>query len=246
MVKALASLLQHLLRLSFRTKDYITYDRASRNLCEMLGVRWVDPPSVKMDEKAEEKLGNVAKKEREAREAKEAKGPQRCKADETNGVMVVTCKHRFVYYYHVLLRPESRHNIFTFLVTRFEHRPPPFIIDDNACELSQYCKAFFAETSFLTDRFHAVNHKCFDEFKYNVHCLKGREEFQGLDNESVSEQINKLMKRFDRTEQRSTINNAMLVYDYYIYMHNLDLLRKWPKQQEAHIQWKYLIRAIPL
>jgi hypothetical protein len=54
--------------------------------------------------------------------------------------MVVTCKHRFVYYYHILLRHESLRDVFTFLVTRFEHRPPRFIIYDNACELSRYCE----------------------------------------------------------------------------------------------------------
>jgi hypothetical protein len=61
-------------------------------------------------------------------------------AHETDGVMVVTCKHCFVYYYHVLLRHESVRDVFTFLVTRFEHRPPRFIIYDNACELSRYCE----------------------------------------------------------------------------------------------------------
>ena len=49
-------------------------------------------------------------------------------------------KHRFVYYYHVLLRHESLRDVFTFLVTRFEHRPPRFVIYDNACELLRYCE----------------------------------------------------------------------------------------------------------
>jgi hypothetical protein len=64
--------------------------------------------------------------------------PPKPEKNETDGVMVVTCKHRFVFYYHVLLRHESLRDVFTFLVTRFEHRPPRFVIYDNACELSRY------------------------------------------------------------------------------------------------------------
>jgi hypothetical protein len=61
--------------------------------------------------------------------------------------MVVTCKHRFVYYYHILLRHESVRDVFTFLVTRFEHRPPRFIIYDNACELHRYCESVSKHTT---------------------------------------------------------------------------------------------------
>ncbi|GAQ92530.1 hypothetical protein KFL_010410030 [Klebsormidium nitens] len=161
------------------------------------------------------------------------KGVRRQKGDrsDTDGVMLVTCKHCFVYYYHVLLRHESLRDVFTFLVTRFQHRPPNFIIYDNACEFARYCRArwpeFFAHTMFLTDNFHGVTHKCSDEFKYHVHLLDKGREFQGLPNTSVPEQINSLMKRFDSTQAASTITNAMLVYDYFIYRHNMKLHAEW-------------------
>lgn len=58
----------------------------------------------------------------------------------TDGIMVVTCKHLVVYYYHVLLQHESVRDVFTFLCTRFLHRPPRFIIYDNACALDRYCR----------------------------------------------------------------------------------------------------------
>lgn len=58
---------------------------------------------------------------------------------DTDAILVVTCKHRFVYYIHVLLRHISLRDIFTFLSTRFEHRPPEYIIYNNACELQRYC-----------------------------------------------------------------------------------------------------------
>ncbi|GAQ93555.1 hypothetical protein KFL_016430020 [Klebsormidium nitens] len=97
---------------------------------------------------------------------------QKAERSDTDGVMIVTCKHLFIYYYHVLLRHESLRDVFTFLVTRFEHRPPKFIIYDKACELARYCRArwpeFFARTMFLTDIFHGVTHKCSDEFKYHA------------------------------------------------------------------------------
>jgi hypothetical protein len=105
---------------------------------------------------------------------------------------------------------------------------------------------FFAETTFLTDRFHGANHLCSDEFKYNCHGLRGRAEFQGPDNTSVSEQINRLMSRFDRTEQRATINTGMLVYDFYIQFHNADLLKKWPKMRAAQVcksRWQVCTRS---
>eukprot|EP00243_Klebsormidium_subtile_P012270 TRINITY_DN7390_c0_g1_i1.p1 TRINITY_DN7390_c0_g1~~TRINITY_DN7390_c0_g1_i1.p1 ORF type:complete len:194 (-),score=41.18 TRINITY_DN7390_c0_g1_i1:276-857(-) len=160
--------------------------------------------------------------------------------EDTHGIMVVTCKHRFVYYFHVLLRHVSLRDVFTFLLTRFEHRPPRFIIYDNACELSRYCDMrwpeFFAETIFLTDRFHGANHLCSDEYKYDGHGLQGREEFQGPDNTSVPEQINNVMRRFDRTEQRATINTGMLVYNYYIFRHNTDLLAKWQEKRGTDIR----------
>jgi hypothetical protein len=99
---------------------------------------------------------------------------------------------------------------------------------------------FFAETTFLTDRFHGANHLCSDEFKYNCHGLRGakgaREEFQGPSNTSVSEQINELMSRFDRMEQRATINTWMLVYDFYIQAQNADLVALWPKMRQSQVR----------
>ncbi|GAQ93113.1 hypothetical protein KFL_013070010 [Klebsormidium nitens] len=192
---------------------------------------------MKLDE-AEEKVAIMWEaKKKAAKAAEEKKKPPKPATDETAGIMVVTCKHRFVYYYHVLLRHESLRDVFTFLVTRFEHRPPRFIIYDNACELSRYCEGrwpeFFAETTFLTDRFHGVNHLCSIEFKYHKQRLQGREEFPGPDQDSVSELINRLMSRFDKTEQRANINTGMLVYDYYIQVHNTDLLANWPKMRQS-------------
>jgi hypothetical protein len=102
--------------------------------------------------------------------------------------------------------------------------------------LLQRWPEFFAETTFLTDRFHGVNHLCSDEFKYNTHGLKGREEFPGPDNSSVSEQINKLMMIFDKTQQRATINTGMLVYNSYILEHNTNLVNKWPKKKAMQVR----------
>ena len=96
----------------------------------------------------------------------------------------------------------------------------------------------------MTDRFHGANHLCSDEFKYNTHGLKGREEFPGKDNTSVSELINRLMSRFDRTEQRATINTGMLVYDFYIQVHNTDLLAAWPRKQLLQVRLTHV--GLPL
>jgi hypothetical protein len=106
---------------------------------------------------------------------------------------------------------------------------------DGACALQRWPE-YFAETTFLTDRFHGVNHLCSDEFKYNKHGMEARAEHNGSHNTSVSEQINSLMKRFDKTEQCASINTGMLVYDYFILRHNAKLKEKWPERRELQVR----------
>lgn len=63
----------------------------------------------------------------------------------------------------------------------------------------------------------------FRRVQYNKHGTDGRDAFQGSSNTPVSEQINKLMERFDKTAGASTIPHALLVYGYYIHCHNTQL-----------------------
>jgi hypothetical protein len=99
--------------------------------------------------------------------------------------------------------------------------------------------AFFAETMFLTDVFHGVCHKCGDEFKYYKHFL---DEGRDPRNTSVAEQINSLMKRFDRIVAASSIDTAMVIYDYFVYRHNVELRKKMLERSADEVSsWTSLI-----
>ena len=59
----------------------------------------------------------------------------------------------------------------------------------------------------------------------------------------MSEQINNLMRRFDRTEQRATINTGMLVYNYYIFRHNTRLENEQAASASVREEAPALLRA---
>ncbi|KAJ7739668.1 hypothetical protein DFH07DRAFT_752074 [Mycena maculata] len=82
----------------------------------------------------------------------------------TGGIMCAWCTHSICYGFHCIPKGEGRNDVFSALVTRWE-RPPKRVIYDFACALGPYCMtrepAFFADTQFLIDDFHASGHtKC--------------------------------------------------------------------------------------
>jgi hypothetical protein len=82
----------------------------------------------------------------------------------TGGIMCSWCTHSICYGFHCIPRGEGRNDVFSAIVTRWE-KAPKRVVYDFACALGPYCMtrepAFFADTLFLIDRFHAKGHtKC--------------------------------------------------------------------------------------
>ncbi|KAJ7624181.1 hypothetical protein B0H17DRAFT_1164429 [Mycena rosella] len=82
----------------------------------------------------------------------------------TGGIMCAWCTHSICYGFHCIPKGEGRNNVFSALVTRWENAPKQ-VIYDFACALGPYCMtrepAFFADTQFVIDDFHATGHsKC--------------------------------------------------------------------------------------
>ncbi|TFK59215.1 hypothetical protein BDN72DRAFT_966129 [Pluteus cervinus] len=82
----------------------------------------------------------------------------------TGGIMCVWCTHSICYGFHFIPIGEGRNDVFSALYTRWP-QPPKLIIYDFACALAPYCmtreSAFFADTLFGIDGFHAKGHtKC--------------------------------------------------------------------------------------
>ncbi|EKM75940.1 hypothetical protein AGABI1DRAFT_94560 [Agaricus bisporus var. burnettii JB137-S8] len=82
----------------------------------------------------------------------------------TGGIMVAWCTHSISYGFHCIPQSEGRNNVFSAMIT---HWPvaPKCIIYDFSCALAPYCilckPHFFADTTFMIDKFHARDHtKC--------------------------------------------------------------------------------------
>ncbi|KAJ7699263.1 hypothetical protein B0H17DRAFT_926545, partial [Mycena rosella] len=83
----------------------------------------------------------------------------------TGGIMCVWCTHSVCYGFHCIPQGERRNDVFSAIVTHWP-KAPKRIIYDFACALGPYCMtrepAFFAQTQFVIDNFHASGHmKCF-------------------------------------------------------------------------------------
>ncbi|KAJ7702193.1 hypothetical protein B0H17DRAFT_923858 [Mycena rosella] len=82
----------------------------------------------------------------------------------TGGIMCVWCTHSVCYGFHCIPQGEGRNDVFSAIVTHWP-KAPKRIIYDFACALGPYCMtrepAFFAQTQFGIDNFHASRHtKC--------------------------------------------------------------------------------------
>ena len=82
----------------------------------------------------------------------------------TGGIMCAWCTHSICYGFHCIPRGEGRNDVFSAMITRWP-RAPKRVIYDFACALGPYCltrePAFFADTLFVVDDFHAKGHaKC--------------------------------------------------------------------------------------
>ncbi|KAJ7699690.1 hypothetical protein B0H16DRAFT_1668786 [Mycena metata] len=79
----------------------------------------------------------------------------------TGGITCVWCTDNICYGFHCIPKGESRNDIFSTLITRWE-RAPKQVIYDFACALGPHCMThgpeFFHGTQFLFDDFHAVGH----------------------------------------------------------------------------------------
>ncbi|KAJ7430295.1 hypothetical protein FB451DRAFT_1068751, partial [Mycena latifolia] len=82
----------------------------------------------------------------------------------TGSIMCVWCTHSICYGFHCIPKGEGRNDVFSAIVTRWP-KAPKRVIYDFACALGPYCMtrepAFFADTQFVIDDFHASGHtKC--------------------------------------------------------------------------------------
>lgn len=79
----------------------------------------------------------------------------------TGGLMVLWCRHGICLGFHCIPGGEGRNDVFSALLTRWR-KAPKVVIYDYACALAPYCMtrepAFFKETLFLIDTFHAEGH----------------------------------------------------------------------------------------
>lgn len=78
--------------------------------------------------------------------------------------MAAWCTHSVCYGFHCIPFGEGRNDVFSVMVTRWPQAPKR-VIYDYACALGPYCMtrepAFFADTQFVVDDFHASGHsKC--------------------------------------------------------------------------------------
>lgn len=82
----------------------------------------------------------------------------------TGGIMVLWCRHSVCVGFHVIPTTEGRNDVFSAL---YAHWPvaPKIVVYDYACQLAPYAMvrepAFFRDTRFVVDEFHAMGHtKC--------------------------------------------------------------------------------------
>ncbi|KAF9476550.1 hypothetical protein BDN70DRAFT_812128 [Pholiota conissans] len=92
----------------------------------------------------------------------------------TGGIMCVWCTHSVCYGFHCIPSAEGRNDVFSAFYTRWE-KAPKVIVYDFACALQPYCMtrepAFFADTLFVIDAFHAMGHtKCGQAAFLNTYC----------------------------------------------------------------------------
>ncbi|KAF8057790.1 hypothetical protein FPV67DRAFT_1429432 [Lyophyllum atratum] len=80
----------------------------------------------------------------------------------TGGILAAWCTHSVCYGFHFIPKGEGRNDVFSAMYTRWEIAPKR-IIYDFACALGPYClirePAFFAESTYGIDIFHASDHK---------------------------------------------------------------------------------------
>ncbi|KAJ7151002.1 hypothetical protein C8R46DRAFT_1166574 [Mycena filopes] len=82
----------------------------------------------------------------------------------TGGIMCVWCMHSIRCGFHCIPRGEGCNNVFSAIVTRWP-KALRRVVYDFACALGPYCMtreaAFFLQTQFVIDDFHAMGHtKC--------------------------------------------------------------------------------------
>ncbi|KAF9482038.1 hypothetical protein BDN70DRAFT_802283, partial [Pholiota conissans] len=92
----------------------------------------------------------------------------------TGGIMCVWCTHSVCYGFHCIPSAEGRNDVFSAIYTRWR-LAPKVIVYDFACALQPYCMtrepAFFANTLFVIDTFHAMGHtKCGHAAFLNTYC----------------------------------------------------------------------------
>lgn len=92
----------------------------------------------------------------------------------TGGIMCIWCSHSVCYGFHCIPSAEGRNDVFSAIYTRWK-TAPKIIVYDFACALQPYCMtrepAFFANTLFAIDVFHASGHtKCGHAAFLNTYC----------------------------------------------------------------------------
>jgi hypothetical protein len=82
----------------------------------------------------------------------------------TGGIMCAWCTHSICYGFHCIPQGEGRNDVFSAMISRWP-KAPKRVVYDFARALGPYCMirepAFFADTLFVIDAFHAKGHtKC--------------------------------------------------------------------------------------
>lgn len=169
--------------------------------------------------------------ERFPRGGKKSKKDKKYKVRWSEGLLVVTCPHRFIYMLCLLTEPESVRDMVTALYTRIpRERLPKAFIFDNACHMKQYIEkrfpVYFKDVLFVTDIFHHGKgdytiHNCGDHIRIDEdHALFS------VVNSSAVESINAWLRRLELSLRHMALHRFMHTAESICDIWNEDLRSK--------------------